>query len=149
MAMKPELKTRWVNKLREPGRVQGKGQLRDLDGRQCCLDLACEIAVEDGVIPAPKLLNEDSVLYSYEDGTNVLDGKPTFQDSVLPGKVAEYLGIDDSNPEVEIMNPDYDPDNDYGDDDVPATQSETLSELNDVWDIPFPEIADLIENSNL
>lgn len=41
---------KWVSALRSGEFEQGKGQLRRHEGL-CCLGVACELAVKDGVIP--------------------------------------------------------------------------------------------------
>lgn len=47
--MNQEIKKRWVEELRSGKHVQGRGQLRDHEGRVCALGVLCEMAIEDGV----------------------------------------------------------------------------------------------------
>ena len=119
--MNQEIKAKWVERLREPGRIQGKNMLRSVHGAQCCLDVLCEIAVENNVLPAP-VFYEHGGRYEYEDA----DGE--FQSDVLPASVVDWAGLTDSDPHVSDGDKKY-----------------CLSVLNDNHGYTFPQLADIIE----
>ena len=50
--MNKEVKKKWVDALRSGEYAQGRSSLRDHD-EYCCLGVLCELAVKEGVIPAP------------------------------------------------------------------------------------------------
>jgi hypothetical protein len=140
--MDADFKARWVSKLREEGRVQGKGCLRNSEGEQCCLDLAMEIAVEDGIqAPAVHMFYEDGA-YGYPHPFY----EDSFETKLLAKHVAEHYGITTCDPEVTILYSyahDIDADDPVEDVDYPETVS--LSSLNDDLGYDFLRIADLIE----
>lgn len=119
MAMDQTIKARWVAKLREEGRRQTKFALRDASGAQCCLDVLCEVAVEDNIIDAPKLL---AGVYEYHYVTE--EGHGIWEEHVLPDPVWRWAGLQDNNPNVGAW---------------------AAAELNDSLNYSFPEIADAIE----
>lgn len=77
----------WVERLRDPNSKQGRGVLGTSDGNRCCLGVACDIAVENGVIPAPT---------PREYGILHYDGESTY----LPEKVRKWFGFNFDNPGV-------------------------------------------------
>lgn len=109
------IKAEWVTELRNPARTQGTGLMRDGEGRQCCLGVLCDIAVNHGVISPPSL-GTDILYYRY-------DGCGFF----LSYKVTEWAGMT-YNPSVPYNG-----------------HQESLTFLNDVKRLTFPQIADLIE----
>lgn len=138
--MDQEIKSRWLSKLREPGRKQGKNVLRSSDDFQCCLDLLCEIAVEDGIIPAPELLQDR---YVYNVPPSEFHQFRESASGVLPVTVTRWAGLESENPPVftgadftlklnHIIG-EY-----YG-------ESVRLSQLNDELNQDFLKIADYIE----
>jgi hypothetical protein len=127
MAMDKNIKARWVAKLREPGRRQTKGKLRDAEGRQCCLDVLCEVAVEDGVIDPP-IQEGEGQDYAYFLGEDE-DGELLYEYGVLPNNVREWAGLVSYDPVLL---------------DSDGTRR-PASAWNDSWDKTFPEIADMIE----
>lgn len=76
----------WVERLRDPNSKQRRDILGSTYGERCCLGVACDIAVENGVIPAPT--PREGVLY--------YDGESTY----LPERVREWFGFDSDNPEM-------------------------------------------------
>lgn len=117
--MNPEIKARWVAKLREEGRRQTRGRLRDASGAQCCLDVLCEVAVEDNVIDPPVLDGERFIYVSAEHGRG---------GEFLPIPVRNWAGLIYCSPDVRINGALY-----------------GLTELNDELSKTFSEIADFIE----
>lgn len=49
-----EARKEWIRRLRSGKIKQTKGVLGRPDGSRCCLGVACDIAVEAGIIPPPK-----------------------------------------------------------------------------------------------
>lgn len=150
--MDQAIKAEWVRRLREPYRKQGAGKLRNVDGGQCCLDILCEMAVEAGVISPPTLDKELGVfVYNYHvEGV----AEPAEESETLPPPVVAWSGTPDMNPDVEFENPRYEgpaapdepPFDAFGE---PRRSNDCLAELNDTWQFTFPEIAQIIEDSDL
>jgi hypothetical protein len=73
----------WVAALRSGTFIQGQGMLKfgTLDGifKYCCLGVACEVAMADGL---ELRVTRDGLRYSFDD-----------QGSVLPIEVALWLGV--------------------------------------------------------
>lgn len=112
----------WVDALRSGDFVQGKGSLAQ-DGKYCCLGVACEVALRNGVQMDVK---RDTSVYYYD------------QHSVhLPPAVMEWLGITAMSPMVDYVNR------------TGLPQREFLTELNDLLGMPFAGIADAIEHTFL
>lgn len=125
--MDPEIKNLWLEKLREPGRVQGKGLLRNEKGEQCCLDVLCEVAVEKGVVPPPEL---GPVVAGNAWKYGVYNEYLT-----LPQEVQDWLGIEYDVPFIPT------PAGLNGGEDGEVS----LAELNDSYGWTFAQIADVIE----
>lgn len=133
--MNPEIKDRWLQKLRSGQYDQIKGELWDGEGF-CCLGVLCEVAVEDGIIKRNEDFNSGytAPLMCRDDSGD--DREFYRENSILPTVVKEWAGLDDNNPAVE-MKGFYDPDDDS---DV------ELSELNDSAGYTFEDIANIIED---
>ena len=117
----------WVDALRSGKYVQGTGGLAiQPDPREpaqfCCLGVACEVAIEDG-LNLRKVHKTGPLYFEYGEG-----GMGGF----LPAEVKAWIGADGDSPCVN-----------YGDDMEPLTM------LNDVVGLGFNEIADLIEATYL
>ena len=125
--MDPVIGARWVANLRDGTRTQGQGHLRDANGHQCCLDVLCEDAVNEGVISAP---TQNGERYTYE--YNSEEGFSDYESSFLPVVVADWAGLDSADPEV-----------------VWEEDTHALSALNDTYFMTFAEIADLVEDQLL
>lgn len=139
--MDVDIKTKWVKALRDrelpDGRKikQTKDVLRKPIGEDkriplCCLGVLCEIAVLEGVIPAPTFLDAyggAAVWYDISEET----GKYTYEDEDLPPSVVAWAGLNSSNPKV----------------DYSAEGETALSVINDDLDEGFDDIADLIQNN--
>lgn len=110
---------KWTTRLRDPNLLQGFGQLGTADGKRCCLGVACDVAVEEGVIPAPVTHNE--VLH--------YAGKSTS----LPQAVADWLGLSNV-PILDLPS---------------REDFTTLVGLNDGQRLSFSQIADLIDYAYL
>ena len=77
----PEPIQKWIDALRSGKFEQTTGALND-DGRFCCLGVACEVAIENGI----KVKKE-----THDDGITAYDG----DDGTLPPSVMEWLGLED------------------------------------------------------
>lgn len=116
--MKAEKKREWVSALRSGDYQQGTGCLRGADGRYCCLGVLCHLQ-KDGKFKR----NPDEVVRTHDD---------------LEAIVYEYEGeLATIVPPVALMNHV----------DLDDSIIETLTEMNDVEEKTFPEIADWIEGN--
>lgn len=126
MELNRENIVKWVADLRSGQFPQTQGHLRTKDGF-CCLGVACETAITNGVPVQrtfPELDDEKTYFYDGESGT-------------LPDDVAEWLGFGTSNPEFTIHYKDV---MGLGYHDLVC-----LTELNDLAALTFDQIADVIE----
>lgn len=130
--MNKKVKEKWLDRLRNGGLKQATSALKETydDGTSgyCCLGVLCEIAVEEGIIKAPRPewgRNEDpdSHYGNWTYGRN--------SDSFLPPTVRDWAGLSENNPAVNV-NDDF--------------ISTTLATLNDSGS-SFEEIAGYIEAS--
>jgi hypothetical protein len=120
--MNPEIKAQWVEALRSGEYEQTNGYLRT-DSGFCCLGVLCDLAVKAGKVEATR---RDYGTYQYGAEKAALG---------LPSEVFEWAGLPDGNPGV----------------DYPGAQSKkldgfaALADLNDVDELNFRQIADLID----
>ena len=125
--MNDEIKAEWVRRLRSGDYVQATGTLGvPVSNQRCCLGVLCDIAVEQGVIAAPRP-DRDT-----ESGDLVLIYGG--MSDVLPMEVRDWAGLSSCNPEVHW--PDEYSGRDYRRD---------ISDANDCY-LDFAQIADLIED---
>lgn len=123
---------KWVTALRSGNYQQVKRHL-SLNGGYCCLGVACELAIIDGVrvkrteVASMKLDGEEDTYVNYDGGM-----------SYMPNSVRKWLGID------------------YGDPALTERIDEngfkvlvSASDLNDRDGKTFAEIADAIEQKYL
>lgn len=109
----------WISELRSGKWIQGTGALCQ-SGKHCCLGVACELAIKDGV-PIEKTVNWGEPVYygGYHGFT-------------LPPAVLGWLGLqDDVGSLTSVVQVKY-------------TQCTSLASMNDVG-ATFPQIADIIE----
>jgi hypothetical protein len=143
--VKAEIKAQWLKDLRSGEFIQGPSYLeRVYDGdtrKLCCLGVLCRQAVRAGAIPAPEL---HSGSYFYLDDEYDHEGRVTGQSfnqrHSLPRNVAEWAGVPYESNQVGgdiVIEPAQ------GEDDVDFT----AIHANDISDMSFPEIADLIEKN--
>lgn len=103
--MNPDAKDKWVKALESGEYAQThEGGLRDRDDKFCCLGVLCEVAVAEGVIPAPEPPAEhgspedkdgrDTKWYVYLSNDGDRDT------AFLPEVVAEWAGIKTGNGEI-------------------------------------------------
>lgn len=157
--MDTRVKALWLDALRSGEYEQAKEVLAKVDPETgkvgyCCLGVLCDLAVKEGVIPSPVLVDryENGGEASLREKDRYLYGDPdgperSTSTAELPVAVKEWAGLYDTSPAVDGPNPDYVPDQtpeeewDY----EPETLTYGLAELNDDHDKNFDEIADLIE----
>lgn len=108
-----------VNRLRSGAVRQGKFNLGTTSGERCCLGVACDIAVERGVILEPKASGASLI---YDDAST----------TSLPIRVREFFGFSDAGG---LFYPN-------GKDKMASS----LVALNDSGGKTFAEIADVIES---
>lgn len=120
----------WADALEQPERKQGRRFLETVDGAQCCLGVACEIAVKDGVVLEKVQerfesdgVAEDVQMYGYV----VRTGVSFVQYSYLHPDVVKWLGVDSEDPIL-----------------VDDDRTRPATSCNDVDRMTFPEIAQLV-----
>ncbi len=124
------IKEEWVAALRDPNAKQIQNYLKTSEGN-CCLGIACEVAIKNKVIPDATLAGfarcSESNVYTYEG-----------RESYLPRKVSNWMGFmeDIQQPSFHIKYK-----NVVGE---RKTESFHLTDLND-HGFTFAQIADLIE----
>lgn len=112
-----------IARLRSGTVQQGQGYLGYVsNGKRCCLGVACDIAVEHGIIPPPKPQDNDTLLYGYG---------PSASDTSLPKEVCDFFGF--SGSEGGFTSPE-------------DGSGNSLIHLNDIRCNTFTEIADVIES---
>jgi hypothetical protein len=89
----------WVRRLRSGEYQQGVHKLHTIDSqdnhRYCCLGVACEMAVEAGIVTShvrEGIVSRQIVRYHWDLGH--------FQETMLPSPVADWLGLTDVSPTV-------------------------------------------------
>lgn len=118
--MNPEIKRRWIERLRSGQYRQGKNLLHNPgDDTYCCLGVLCEIAVEDGVITK----NGERLGTVFGDST-------TF----LSSAVLQWADLNPAYPGVAITDPESS-----------NSSLTSLAYMNDDRGLDFNEIADIIE----
>lgn len=120
--MNPRVKALWLERLRSGQYQQGRVNLRNADDEFCCLGILCEIAVEEGVIPAPSLSPEDSPVYRYGNRGRITS---------LPDEVSEWSGVARWGGLFNTVR-------------INSYSYDNLAHMNDDG-IPFAKIADVIE----
>lgn len=111
---------KWLKALRSGKYEQGKNQLAG-DNRFCCLGVACEVAIANGVQLKKRIRSDGSIVYNSTS-------------QYLPQSVMKWLGMKTVKGKFTIHHID----NDGWD------EHTTLAELNDNYN-NFIEIADTIE----
>lgn len=127
--MNPEIKTKWIYRLRSGTIPQTSDVLGSVNGERCCLGVLCDIAVEAGII---EIRNEDHN-HQYGDYIYGIDGDES--QTSLPEKVQQWAGIDSGEGDVSVRV-----------ENLSGTyyKQTSLAVLNDCGST-FEEIADIIE----
>lgn len=79
---------KWIKRLRSGQDKQTTGFLHDKDGAFCCLGVACDIAVKDGLFKGR--------IGTSEPG-NITYGAHYYNDKVLPRTMVNLLGLKDES----------------------------------------------------
>ena len=140
----------WVDALRSGKYEQAHYQLfaadvvKDdgtLDGRFCCLGVACEVAIANEV-PGLKRTSASDVVEGYYSAGSKTDG---LMASALPPEVVTWLGLEGADANDPIVKT-YAPGENHGRNGLVA-ESDRLSILNDQYKWDFDRIADVIEKN--
>lgn len=123
----------WVEALRSGEFEQGVGKLKDGDGKYCCLGVACEVAIRNGLY----LTVEDFPNSSGGAACTKFDG----QADELPLNAFLWFGLPDASPSIRPIHDFAQHETNGG---PCGACAESLAEANDAG-IPFTVIADLIE----
>lgn len=127
---------KWVEALRSGDFLQGEGNLayREDDGPllHCCLGVACELAIADGVVlPRTETATDHGfkVFFNYRNG-------------FMPEQVSQWLGLlhGETDGNVKLIDPSV------------HVRPDTMilaTEANDVYNWDFRTIADAIERTYL
>lgn len=115
-----EIIAEWVSRLRSGTIKQGKHKLGYVDSSRCCLGVLCDIAVENGIISEPMVINTNYLAYGVDN-----------DDEELPHSVRNWAGLKGSAGPYQ--------------EDVGYITSTCLAMKNDGGK-SFSEIADIIES---
>lgn len=116
-----------VDALRSGEYTQTTGEL-ERDGRNCCLGVACRVAIKNGLDVA----------------VNILDGEVRYDGNgaQLPNSVKAWYDFEGSDPYIQVSPDDVDEENkDFARTPVYATTA------NDDFDLDFNKIADAFERT--
>lgn len=115
--MRQDIAEKWVAALESGKYVQGKGLLRDTDGKYCCLGVLCDLAVEEGIVS--KVDDGGATFYGVD--ATPLSGRS----ALLPSEVMAWSGMA------------------FPDGFMPS-QDLSLTMLNDTFGREFDQIAEMI-----
>ena len=117
--MKPEVKKKWIDALRSGEYTQGRHMLQSEVGTFCTLGVLIDLAVQDGVCSWGDTKDRDN---------EIINGDTSKYYEKLPDYVADWAGLDSTNPNIYIDGTYYD-----------------ITWLNDIRKYQFDRIANLIE----
>jgi len=120
--------TLWVNALKSGKYTQTKNTLHYEGKGFCCLGVACEVAIDNG-LPIPRTTNNGGFLNCAPDNAVFYDG----EHEVLPESVAEWFGIDTSPRVILVIDEDE--------------ELRDVVELNDGGYYTFKELAEFIRDT--
>lgn len=133
--MNPRIKQLWLGALRSGEYKQAKKSLRDGtdDGPDyfCCLGVLCDLAVQDGALPAPHKDGTETWTYGgqfWDENRQGYDDDTSW--SALPVRVQDWAGLHAADPVIWTERDTY--------------RNNSLAEINDSG-ASFDLIADLIE----
>lgn len=137
----------WVPALRSGKYKQGRGQLRSANDEFCCLGVACDLLIEQGILnPWRALGSPGDIMYSIPATfTDLMTGVETSYDEGvgLPEQARTFIGI--SGGLGTLVKEDGDP---WDDNRVELQTSvgtvRSLASANDDG-VSFDEIADILE----
>ena len=117
----------WVAALRSGDFEQGRNVLASLDGRYCCLGVACEVYRRHFDLPKGRSISAAAYFFGSTPEPRRMTS-PFEGVFVLPGDVATWLGL-------------ATPTGRFG-----PNGDASLADLNDMRSASFAEIADVIES---
>jgi hypothetical protein len=135
----------WVAALQDPTLIQGHGFLAQRDEgesawKQCCLDVACQVALANGLEGVETQVNpmQSRRGYRWESGVEDEEGVLLWQDewSVLPSPVARWYGLTGNDGDVRLL-------------DMSREEFLYATEANDDRRWSFPTIAQAIRDTFL
>ena len=139
--MKPEIKKRWIEALRSSYYTKARGRLCVINNfndvarvgqaqraicRFCALGVLCDLAAKDNVVSWVETTYSMAI-------PEEINGFSTLQATRLPLQVMQWAGLESEDPLIEDLEG------------YPAS----IVELNDNKLLPFEDIADCIERSNI
>lgn len=148
----------YIRELREGGREQTSGTLavraRGANWKFCCLGVACECAIADGLKLDVKDQGTSVVQRSYgiykPNPSSEVPGSFYGSSADLPPEVQTWLGVDSENPHLQVA-----PTtlawlrHQYADMSFSVDRKLSAINLNDDYKVPFPLIADCFEYTYL
>lgn len=139
--LKPEYKERWLKALRSGDYSQGKGYLKTIDNRYCCLGVLCDIFSEK--VNGTWKLAESGTAFGFSLGNEFNIGQKCFPPTELNTLVHElyHREVQFLTYCIPLSSEDY---NRLSALYILKGDTVYLSDLNDKG-VPFSEIADLIE----
>lgn len=147
--MNKELIRKWVDRLRSGEFKQGHSLLRYVDKRGderlCCLGVACEIAVEEGIIPPGEWVDDDidvSAKHKYQGHAGAFPPPSVIRAFYDIENVQDMGGVWYVEQTEEILAAIADK-NEYTENSTAGHVQ--LTYLNDVANFTFEQIADCIE----
>lgn len=134
--MDPEFKAQWLSELRSGQFVQIRSKLRDFNNGRCCLGIACDVAVAQGLGQWTGMSWDearDEYVYSTEHSLESFEWSETknHDSSLLPDDLAQAIGVITPDPILPFR--------------CRAGYQVTLSTLNDELRMTLDQIADLID----
>lgn len=118
--MNKRIKELWVAALRSGEYVQGKGNLRNIENRFCCLGVLCDLFIKEN--PTKARWQDGGSAYAI-----MLDDSGLSEYSWLPSVVINWAGLIGFGCGVRLKN------------------HPSLAYCNDTSCLTFPQIADIIE----
>lgn len=138
----PEVKAErlklWTAALRSGEYAQAKGYLKTDDG-YCCLGVACEVAIENGL----DIETDDDLGYKSK---TTYTGESYYENSVMPREVMDWYGLEEVNPFVVYEVTEGEVDEETGQEFEGEELRSELSELNDSYGYDFDQLADIIDD---
>lgn len=144
--MNPQVKEMWVKALRSGEYQQGRGELitmTDEHTKYCCLGVLCDLAMKEGIVnlqPATRYTQYEQRIRNFF-GTEHEHNNGLAKFEILPPSVVHWAGLEDSNPAVYSVRPEFEDDAEEQEDKYLVQ----MAELNDEYGYPFEILAKLIE----
>jgi len=101
--MNPEIKTKWLDALRSGKYKQGRGRLRDLDDKYCCLGVLCDIISPDRWKPTGR----DCFPWSYNGESTIALGLYVKKVAKISAEQSAKLLVKNDNGESFLEIADY------------------------------------------